>query len=58
MSGSLDTNTKIWDLRSKNSIYTLKNHRNRVSTLNFSTDSRILSSGGDDGSVQTWDFRA
>ncbi len=45
VSGSMDTNTKIWDLRTKNAISTLKNHHKKVNALNMTPDSRIVISG-------------
>lgn len=45
VSGSMDTNAKIWDLRTKNSISTLKNHHKKVTALNMTPDSRIVISG-------------
>jgi WD40 repeat protein len=46
ISGSLDTNAKIWDLRSKNCLTTLKNHNKKVTALNMTPDSKIVISGG------------
>lgn len=43
--GSLDTNTKLWDLRSKNCIMTYRNQTKKISSLNITPDSRILISG-------------
>jgi WD40 repeat protein len=54
VSGSMDTNTKIWDLRTKNPISTLKNHHKKVTALNMTPDSKIVISGSEDGVVQTW----
>jgi katanin p80 WD40 repeat-containing subunit B1 len=45
VSGSMDTNAKIWDLRAKNAISTLKNHHKKVTALNMTPDSRIVISG-------------
>lgn len=45
-SGSFDTNAKLWDLRLKNCINTLKNHNKKVTSLCISPDSRILVTGG------------
>jgi katanin p80 WD40 repeat-containing subunit B1 len=56
-SGSFDTNVKIWDLRSKNCIHTLKNHSRKVSALNIALDSRTIVTGGEDGVVYTFDIR-
>ena len=53
----MDTNAKIWDLRTKNAISTLKNHHKRVTALNITPDSKIVISGAEDGVVQTWELR-
>lgn len=56
-SGSFDTNAKLWDLRAKNCLYTLKNHNKRVSCVCISPDSRIFLSGSEDGSVFSFDIK-
>lgn len=56
-SGSFDTNAKLWDLRSKNCVHTMKNHTKRVSALCISPDSKILITGGEDGMAFSWDIR-
>lgn len=56
-SGSFDTNAKLWDLRVKNCIHTLKNHNKKVSALCISPDSRILVTGGEDGMAFAWDIK-
>lgn len=57
ISGSYDTNVKIWDLKTKNCVSTIKGHKMRVSSLSTSCDSKIVVTGGEDGLVQTWDIR-
>ena len=56
-SGSFDTNVKLWDLRLKNCLHTLKNHNKKVSALCISPDSRMLVTGGEDGMAFAWDIR-
>lgn len=56
-SGSFDTNAKLWDLRIKNCIHTLKNHNKRVSAITITPDSRILITGGEDGMAFSWDIK-
>lgn len=38
VSGSLDTNVKVWDLRSKKSIMTLKSHAKPITSVDISID--------------------
>jgi katanin p80 WD40 repeat-containing subunit B1 len=57
VSGSLDTNVKLWDLRTKNCLYNIKNHHKKVNALHISADSRVVSSGGEDGIAQTFDMK-
>ena len=33
VSGSSDTNAKVWDLRTKNCQFNIKNHKKKVSAL-------------------------
>ena len=43
-SGSQDTNAKLWDLRSRRSIYTLKPHPKPVTCVDISIDGRAIAS--------------
>jgi WD40 repeat protein len=52
VSGSTDTNVKIWDLRTKSSIRTLKGHTKPVNCVSFSPDGKWIASGGDDGCLK------
>lgn len=56
-SGSFDTNAKLWDLRAKNCVQTMKNHNKRVMSLCISPDSKVLITGGEDGMAFSWDIR-
>jgi WD40 repeat protein len=49
----MDTNVKVWDLKTKNPIVTLKNHRKKVTALNITPDSRTLITGDEEGIVQS-----
>ena len=41
----------------KNCLYTLKNHNKKVTTVCISPDSRIFLTGGEDGTVFSFDVR-
>jgi len=55
VSGSLDTNVKVWDLRSKKSIMTLKSHAKPITAVDISIDGRVVASGSHDGYVKIWE---
>ena len=57
MSGSSDTNAKVWDLRSKNCQHNIKNHNKKITALNIGTENRLLVTGGEDAIVQTFDLK-
>ncbi len=55
VSGSLDTNVKVWDLRSKKSIMTLKSHAKPITCVDISIDGRVVASGSHDSYVKIWE---
>jgi len=55
VSGAVDTNVKIWDIRQKQCINTFKGHSNEITSLDISPDSRVVVSGSKDGTVKFWD---
>ena len=56
ISGSEDTNVKVWDVRNAKCIITFREHTNKVNTVSLSPDSRWAASGGDDGMLKIWDI--
>jgi WD40 repeat protein len=57
VSGSLDTNVKIWDYRVKNCVATFKGHNEQITCLDISPDSSTIVSGSVDQTVRLWDVR-
>lgn len=55
VSGSLDTNVKVWDLRTKRSIMTLKSHAKPITSVDISVDGRVVASGSHDSYVKIWE---
>ena len=57
VSGSLDTNAKVWDLRIRECFDTLKFHQKKVSALASTQDFRYIVTGSEDGQVLIHDQR-
>jgi katanin p80 WD40 repeat-containing subunit B1 len=51
-SGSLDCNVKVWDIRAKACVQTMKGHTTGVVKLAISPDSRWLASGSENGELK------
>ena len=56
VSGSSDTILKMWDLRTKNSVQLIKNHKKRINAIE-TTDSKLLISGGEDSVLSFFDMK-
>lgn len=58
VTGSEDTNVKVWDLRMKSNqcIFSFKEHQGAVLTVQLSPDSKWVASGGVDGALKIWDI--
>lgn len=52
ISGSLDCNVKVWDLRRKEAITTFKGHKKGVLKVAPSPDNRWVCSGSEDGELK------
>ena len=52
ISGSYDTNIKIWDIRTKESVAQYKGHHMQINCLAISPDSRWFVSGAQDGYIK------
>lgn len=56
LSGSGDTNVKMWDMRVKKCIKTFRGHTKGVNCGQFSPDGNWVVTGSDDGDVIIWDI--
>lgn len=52
VTGSVDTNIKIWDLRKKACSATIKSHAKPIHALGISKTGEMIASGGADGMVK------
>lgn len=52
VSGSLDCNVKVWDLRRKEAIVTYKGHEKGVVKVAPSPDNKWVCSGSEDGAIK------
>jgi WD40 repeat protein len=55
---AVDTAIRIWQIDRGKVAYTLKGHGWEVTAIAFSSDGRILVSGGADSAIMIWDWRA
>jgi ribosome biogenesis protein YTM1 len=55
VSGSYDKTVKFWDIRSKIPLHTLTGHTDKVLTVSWDQEGKILS-GGADNKLKTWVF--
>ncbi len=52
VSGSQDTNVKVWDLRTGKTSYTFKSHEGPVNSVSFDPSEQWVAGGGDDGTIK------
>ena len=55
--GDTDGSIKIWDFSSKKLIASLVGHKGYRSALSFSSDNKLLVSGGSDKEIKIWDIQ-
>lgn len=54
-SGSWDMHIALWEKDKKQPIFMLSGHKEKVNSVQFSPDGKILGSVGDDGNLIIWD---
>ena len=58
LTGAVDTNVKMWDLRMKQCINTYKSHTKEITCLDISPDAKMCVSGSTDGTLKFWDLHS
>ncbi|MEH1926195.1 WD40 repeat domain-containing protein [Nostoc sp.] len=53
-SGSADHTVKLWDINTRQNLYTLDNHSDWVHSVTFSPDGKTLVSGSRDRTIKLW----
>jgi WD40 repeat protein len=58
VTGSDDTNAKVWDIRMKSNqnIVTFKEHAGPINCIGLSPDCKWVASGGNDGALKIWEI--
>jgi Prp8 binding protein len=57
LSGGIDNDIKVWDLRKNALLYRLKGHGDTVTGLSLSPDGSYVLSNAMDNTVRIWDVR-
>lgn len=55
VSGSSDTNVKLWDIRMRAAVNTYKGHTQDIVCTDLSPDQKIIVSSSKDGTLRFWD---
>lgn len=48
---------RIWDISSKTEIYTLLGHKEKINTVVYSSDSKLVASGSFDNTIHIWNLK-
>ena len=57
VTGSVDTNIKVWDSRRKECLATYRGHDSATTCVRMSPDGTLVASGAASGAVRIWDLR-
>lgn len=57
ISGGIDNDIKVWDLRKNATLYKLKGHADTITGLSLSPDGSYVLSNAMDNTLRIWDVR-
>ena len=57
VSGDQQGNVKIWDIKNRELIQTLRGHVAMIEDVDYSSDDKQLASVGRDGTIQIWETK-
>ena len=57
ITGSIDKTIKIWSLKNKKLLRTIRGHIKKISSVALSTNGNIIASSSSDGTIRIWDIK-